>query len=166
MVTVGRIRSLLECFGNRRAGRSLATIHHDGKKFTAQGHFAEAERSYLIALGEAQRFEERDPRLLGTLNELASFYQGQSKYPGAETFYGRALEILQVTRGREDRDVAITLNNLAGLAYDQGQYSRAEELFQRAISIFERDLGAVPGEFQICRHHPGVQDECRNPSIC
>ena len=44
-----------------------------GKNFTAQGRFAEAERSYLIALEETRTFGEKDPRLLSTGMNLQQF---------------------------------------------------------------------------------------------
>ena len=126
-------------------GAAQESLWHEsmsnGKKFTVQGHFSEAEKSYLSALEETQKFGERNPRLLSTLNELAAVYQRQSKYREAEALHQRILGILRTTRGKEDGDFAITLNNLAALAYDQGQYARAQPLFRQTLTLRERILG-------------------------
>jgi hypothetical protein len=44
----------------------------EGKQLRQQGHYAEAERAYLLALAEAEKFGPEDPRQAMTLNNLAA----------------------------------------------------------------------------------------------
>jgi tetratricopeptide (TPR) repeat protein len=73
---------------------------------------------------------------------LARFYQAQSLFSEAETYYQQCLDRSETRFGADHPDTATSLNNLAALYRSQGKYESAEPLFQRALDIKERQLGA------------------------
>jgi len=66
----------------------------DAQRTQQQGLLELAGGIYQIALKEAERFGEQDPRLAETLNSLASLYYEQGKYSKAEPLYRRSLALV------------------------------------------------------------------------
>jgi tetratricopeptide (TPR) repeat protein len=114
---------------------------HLGIAAQKQGHYADAEESFLSALEAAEKFGPEDTRLATTLNDLAAVYYNQGKYAQAEPLYKRALAIKEKALGPEHPVVATSLNNLAALYDTQGKYAQAEPLYKRALAILEKALG-------------------------
>ncbi len=106
-----------------------------------KGNYAEAEKQFLAALREAEKFGPEDPRLAASLNDLALLYYTQGKNAEAEPLYQRALAIWEKVLGPEHPDVAYSLNNLAILYQVQGRYEEAETHFVWALAIREDALG-------------------------
>jgi tetratricopeptide (TPR) repeat protein len=73
---------------------------------------------------------------------LARFYQAQSLFIEAETYFQQCLDQSETRFGADHPDTANSLNNLALLYQAQGKYESAEPLYQRALDIRERQLGA------------------------
>ncbi len=68
-----------------------------------QADYAEAEKLFLGALKEAEKFGDQDPRLATSLNNLALLYHNQGRYAQAEPLYQRALAVVEkagVRRGQ------------------------------------------------------------------
>jgi len=124
-----------------------------GVEASEEARYGDAEESYLVALKEAEKFGDQDPRLATVLNNLASLFDAQGKYAEAEPLYQRALAIDEKALGPEHPDTAIDLNNLGGLYHDQGKYAEAEPLYQRALAIYEKALGP---------EHPNVATSLEN----
>ncbi len=76
-----------------------------------------------------------------SLNNLATLYRDQGKYPEAEPLFEKALAIAEKALGPEHPDVATGLNNLAELYRAQGRYTEAEPLYKRSLAIKEKALG-------------------------
>ena len=112
-----------------------------GNKAYRSGQYAKAEKQWVAALKEAEKFGQEDPRLATSLNNLAALYQAQSKYAKAEPLYLRALAIKEKALGAEHPDLVRSLNNLAALYRAQDKYKEAEPLYQRALAIREKALG-------------------------
>ena len=112
-----------------------------GTQLYEQGHYAEAERHFLAALQEVEKFGQHDTRLAIVLNNLANLYHTQGTYAQAEPLYQRALAIREEILGPHHPIVAQSLNNLAALYRDQGHYAAAEPLFLRSLGIKEKTLG-------------------------
>jgi tetratricopeptide (TPR) repeat protein len=123
-----------------------------GNKAFQQARSAEAERLFVAAIEQAEKFGKHDPRLAESLNSLAVLYATQGKQVEAEPLFRRALEINAQVFGPEHPDVATTLSNLAPLYATQGKYTDAEHLFGRALSINIKVSG--PG-------HPTVASNLR-----
>ncbi len=91
------------------------SILADAAKAYQQADYAEAEKLFLAALKEAEKFGNQDPRLATSLNNLAELYRAQGNYEQAEPLYRRALAIDEKALGPEHPGLATDLNNLAGL---------------------------------------------------
>ena len=89
------------------------TYNDAGIEAYEQGRYAEAEKLWLAALKEAEKFGPQAPRLATSLNNLALLYDTQGKYAEAEPLYKRALEIDEKALGPDHPSVAVSLNNLA-----------------------------------------------------
>src|SRR5438552_7673648 len=111
-----------------------------GTQLYEQGHYAEAERHFLAALQEVEKFGQHDTRLAIVLNNLANLYHTQGRYAETEPLYQRALAIREEILGPHHPIVAQSLNNLAALYRDQGHYAAAEPLFLRSLALKEKTL--------------------------
>lgn len=106
-----------------------------------QKKYTEAEKYFLNALKEAEKFPPDDPRLRLTLNNLAETYRVQARYNEAEPFFKRLLAMDEKALGPEHPSVAASLNNLANNYRVLGKYAEAEPLYKRALEIWVRVLG-------------------------
>ncbi len=105
-----------------------------------QSHYEEAEQHWLAALESAQAFGAQDLRSVQSINNLGKLYRTRSQYTQAESFYRRALVILEQALGPEHPEVARSLNNLTGIYHAKGEYAKAEPMSQRALAIREKSL--------------------------
>ena len=115
-----------------------------GWKALRKERYGEAQKKFLAAVNEAEKFEPQDPRLARTartLTFLAQIYRRQANYDQAQPLFERALAIRERALGTKHPDVAISLNNLAVFYGEEGQYAEAEPLFRRALAIQEKTLG-------------------------
>ena len=93
------------------------------------------------------------PDVAGSLNNLALLQLGSRNYPAAETYFQRALEILERTFGSDHAQVALALNNLAKVDEEQGKSVDAERGYVKALSILEAARG---------KDHPLVDNTVMN----
>lgn len=112
-----------------------------GGKAMQEGRYADAEKSYLVALKEAEGFGPQDLRLATSLDSLAKVYMVQGRYAEGEPLLRRALGILEKAVGLEHPDVARSLVSLGWLYGTQGKISQVEPLFKRALAIDEKSFG-------------------------
>ena len=77
-----------------------------GEEAYQEGHYAEAEVSFLAALDEAERYGPLDQRLATSLKNLAEVYQAQGRYSEAAPLYRRALAMRKKALGPGHSDVA------------------------------------------------------------
>jgi len=110
-----------------------------GNSLRAQAKYNEAEKSYLDAVHEAEKWG--DPRLGKALNFLASVYFDQGRYAEAEPLLQRSIVILEKTLGPDHPDVATTLKELFRIRRTQSQFVEAEALCHRVIAICQKALG-------------------------
>jgi len=124
-----------------------------GGKEYEQGRYGEAEKLWLAALEQVEKFGPQNPRLATSLNNLAVLYEAQGKYAEAEPLYKRSLAIWEKALGPNHPHVATGLNNLALLFKSQGKYAEAEPLYKRSLAIFEKTLGP---------NHPDIATSLEN----
>src|SRR5688572_27618372 len=74
-----------------------------GNEFVSQGQYAQAERSYLSAIREAEKFGPDDQRLALALASLAMLYMNQGQTEKALPLAGRALAIRAGKEAGADR---------------------------------------------------------------
>ena len=115
--------------------------HQSGLFAYRNKNFLEAEKQFLIALKETEKFAIDDWRLTQTLNNLAEIYRTQGKYPQATPYFKRLVEISEENFGPDHPNVAAHLNNLAGNLRIQGMLAEAEPHYKRSLKIWETKLG-------------------------
>jgi CHAT domain-containing protein/tetratricopeptide (TPR) repeat protein len=112
----------------------LSVIEHDA------GRYAEARQSGLAAL---ERFDHgataSAPEIVEPLNNLARAERALANYAAAETYYKRAIAILNA-HGRT-ANAGILSDNLAVLYGQMGRLDEAETLHKRALQLLESALG-------------------------
>lgn len=111
-----------------------------GRTFYEQGYYTDAEKAFLAALKEAERFGPGDARLAASLNNLAELYRAQSRYVEAEPLHKRSLAVREKVLGPEHPDVAQSLNNLALVYHAQGRYTDAAPLHRLRWESLRRHL--------------------------
>src|SRR5437764_14348305 len=128
MVSPGRLSALVVCLAGAQlalgAADSVARWRDSliqGNESRRQGKYAEARRSYLDALAEAEKFGPDDPRLAATLNNLGALLFDYGDYAEAERILRRAVGILERTAPDGNGDTANALNNLATLLAKAGR---------------------------------------------
>ena len=84
-----------------------------GTEAYQRGQYVEAEKRFLAALEEAEKFGEQDPRLASSLNSLADIYQAKGQHSDAEPLYLRSMAILKKTLGSGHPNVVAGPTNLA-----------------------------------------------------
>ncbi len=131
---------------NNEAGRSVSweSNNEAGREAYRQGNYAEAEKQWLVALQEAEKFGPEDPRLATSLNNLVELYHDQGKYTVAELLYKRLLTISEKALGAEHPDVAQTLENYAGLLREMWREEDASIMEARAKAIREKNAQENP----------------------
>ena len=112
-----------------------------GAEASQVGNYAEAEKSWRAALGEAERLGSDAPQLFVSLDRLGGLYFARGKYADAEPLLRRAMSIREKALGPDDPAVAESLVMLALNQYGAGRYAEAEPLLHRALAIREKSLG-------------------------
>lgn len=100
-----------------------------------------AQALWLAAMDEASGFEDEDPRLVTTLENLAHVYWKREKYDKAEPLCKRILNMSEKLLGKDHIDVARAANNLALVCERQSKYTEAAVLYQEALRVMELTLG-------------------------
>ncbi len=106
-----------------------------------QGAYAQAEFWCEHCLkGIQARFGEDHPATTKSVLWLGILYQAQGRYGDAESFYQKALTLMQQL-GESHPIIANVLNNLASLYQVQGRYGDAEPLHQTALVLKQQRCG-------------------------
>ncbi|MBI3933097.1 MAG: tetratricopeptide repeat protein [Acidobacteria bacterium] len=84
--------------------------------------------------------DEKERKVLSSLEKLASLYVAQKSYAEAEPLYKRALAMAEKRFGPEHFLAASRMTSLATIYTLQQKYADAEPLYQRAWAIDEKEL--------------------------
>ncbi|MDJ0580817.1 tetratricopeptide repeat protein [Crocosphaera sp.] len=106
----------------------------DIKKFTIAVPHLE-----MIATVMRDNIDDKD--IKRPFSGLGIFYQGQTNYQEAETWYKDCLSVCKQRFGEEHLDVAVSMNNLAELYKTQGKYEAAEHLLVDGLAMRKKLLG-------------------------
>lgn len=108
---------------------------------SSRGNYPAAEAHYRQALAlRQQRFGDRHPVNIITLNNLGMVLRRREAFAEAARTYEELLEIQRESYGDDYRD-PFALANLAGLRYGQERYEEAAELFGQALDAVVEDAG-------------------------
>ena len=123
------------------------------------GNWAEAEKTYAMAVGLLDRTADKDINLdlAALLNKLGASRFKQDDFAGAETVFRRALTIYTSVRGADDLHVADTLDLVASALFEQQEgRALAGPLFFRAWVIRDGMLGPDHPAIAESLHHLAV----------
>jgi tetratricopeptide (TPR) repeat protein len=120
-----------------------------------QGRLLEAEKSYALALQQAEAFPPGETRRCRSLQRLASVLREEAKFYEAEGLYRRALTESEGVFGERSPEVAVALNGLAMLYSNTQRYSQAETAYQRALSIFRNSPGPQSEKYALTLNNLG-----------
>ncbi len=120
------------------------SIMADAAKAHQQADYAQAEKLFLAALKEAEKFGEQDPRFAASLNNLAELYRAQGKYAQAEPLFQRALIVLTRAVGPEHPHVATLLENYARMLRALNRHDEAKMMEARAQVIRAKHAQEIP----------------------
>ncbi|XP_036287354.1 nephrocystin-3 isoform X5 [Pipistrellus kuhlii] len=146
--------------------RVAQSLHQLASVYVQWKKFGNAEQLYKQALEISENAYGTDhPHIARELEALATLYQKQNKYEQAEHFrkisfkirqkairrkgnlYGfallrrRALQLEELTSGKDTPDNARTLNELGVLYYLQNNLETADQFLKRSLEMRERVLG-------------------------
>ncbi|XP_036074835.1 nephrocystin-3 isoform X3 [Rousettus aegyptiacus] len=146
--------------------RVAQSLHQLASVYVQWKKFGNAEQLYKQALEISENAYGADhPQIARELEALATLYQKQNKYEQAEHFrkksfkirqkatrrkgnlYGfallrrRALQLEELTLGKDTPDNARTLNELGVLYYLQNNLDTADQFLKRSLEMRERVLG-------------------------
>ena len=86
------------------------------------------------------------PDLVADLNDLGRVNFAQMKYGAAITYYERALQIMETSKGKQDFGVVGPLDKLARVYQMLEKYPQAEQYLRRALGIVEQTKGPSASE--------------------
>ena len=138
----------------------------------AREEYAEAERSFVDAVREAEAPGGHGYMLSSSLHNLAVVYTRQERYADAEPLYVRSLEIQERDPGEERPDVAAGIADLAANYELQGNNDQAEALYRRALMVAEQSFGAehprvaavlhqLGGLYEVLERYPEAESHYR-----
>lgn len=127
-----------------RTVREISWEEHKTKAEAAarEQNLNDAETYWAEAVKDARGFASDDPRLISSMEALASIYLERTKYAKAEALYSQLVQIKG--RGQEGSNsmaVAQAVADLARCYYMQGKYDETEPLLVKVVELFERQLG-------------------------
>jgi tetratricopeptide (TPR) repeat protein len=109
----------------------------DGVRALEAGDVATAERHFLDARSEAQRFRADDPRRGTTAHNLGALRLQQRRYAEAEALYIEALPFLERGSKTERAEAGAVLMELATVRVALHDLPGAESFVRRAIAVNE-----------------------------
>lgn len=110
--------------------------------FAAAHDYPQSEQLFQKALREAARFGPNDPRVGTTFNSLGLVLKEEKRYSEAESFFRRALGVLEKAYGYDSIDVANINFNIASILADQGKHADSMPQLQKSLATYRRQLGA------------------------
>ena len=115
--------------------RSLGFLHVN------QGQFESAE-PYLIEcmMTLIDLFGEKEPRTLGSMNNVAGLYVSMGRYEEALALYTKCISIMKVVLGEKHPDTLTSISNLTLLYSNRGRYDEALPLNETCLALMEEVL--------------------------
>jgi tetratricopeptide (TPR) repeat protein len=106
-----------------------------------QKKYSAAEQLISLAMKEAERFNQSDPRLGSTYNTSGLIYLADSKPKEAEPNFRRALAVFEKAYGEKSLDTANVVYNLSDSLRQQSKYDVSEPLLRRTLDVYLAVLG-------------------------
>jgi VWFA-related protein len=112
-----------------------------GEKLFQEGKLADANRLFLEALQDAQKFGPNDLRLAPIYNNLALVAFVRSNFATSEALYEKAVAVVESSRGAKDPLLLPILENLTRLYVKEWAFTKGIGTGRRICTIREKTLG-------------------------
>jgi tetratricopeptide (TPR) repeat protein len=119
----------------------------DGVRAMERGSLEDAERFFVSAQKQSEKFAADDSRRGTSLHNLADLRRAQRRYHEAGDLYARALSLLEQSSNPPEREIGVLLGGYAIACAADHDLERSEQLLRRAITINERVRG--PGDEEV-----------------
>ncbi len=117
--------------------RRWEVCYQSGRRAIDSGNFDEAEKHLQMALQEAGKLGQNDPRIANIHNSLGELYFIQKAYDKAIKHYEIVIEVWEKTLGKEYAGLVEVLENYAEILTKLNRADEAENARKRAKSIQE-----------------------------
>ncbi len=107
-----------------------------GQQAMSAGKKEDAAKHFQLAVTEAEKMGEKDPRLATSLNNLANCLRSQGKHAEAEDAYKRAIVAKEKSDGPFSEGLVSILENYATMLRACNREQEAEKHAKRARGIF------------------------------
>lgn len=107
-----------------------------GQQAMSAGKKDDAAKHFQLAVTEAEKMGEKDPRLATSLNNLANCFRAQGKHAEAEDAYKRAIVAKEKSDGPFSEGLVSILENYATMLRACNREQEAEKHAKRARGIF------------------------------
>jgi tetratricopeptide (TPR) repeat protein len=99
---------------------------------------AEAEKRFVLAVREAERFGPGDMRMLQALSNLGAAQDQLGEHKQAEMSYRGALDVLAASHSSDHQRIGALWHNVGLLAVRRKNFKNAETAYKKAIAEFKR----------------------------
>ncbi|MBS1956942.1 MAG: tetratricopeptide repeat-containing protein [Cyanobacteria bacterium SZAS-4] len=112
----------------------------DGAKFYEQANWGSAERSFKLALKEADSFGDKDLRLASSLTNLGVLYNFRGQSTKAEPLFERAVAIKQKALGGDNPEVVATVGKMCHFYLKSGNYMKGDALSNKILAYADKTM--------------------------
>ncbi len=106
------------------------------------GNIDASEAAFIESFRLADKLGTNDVHYGQTLEELAKFYTRLQRYPEAEAYLSRLVDVQRGVFGAESIEAAVPSVNLIERQTHTGHTREAEELYEKTFPIIEKRYGA------------------------
>lgn len=110
-------------------------FNSEAMEYHRKGDLAMAEKKFMEAVKEAEKFGPDDIRLSECLDNLIWIYHARGKVVEAEAMIRHSLRIQEKAYGPDNKYISWNLSLLADICQGQGKCEEAKELKKRAKKI-------------------------------
>lgn len=141
------------------------TFRRAGEEALSNNNYGTAERNFLSAIKEAEKFGEKDVRLATSLKDLAGVYKIRGQFAKSEPLLERELRVREKALGAEHPDVVANVARMVAFYLQQNKVEKAERLTAMLVTFADRKLKEQNVLRDHLRHlntyfekHPGYKD--------
>lgn len=140
--TILRSKKIFDSLGDTTGADYLEVLMEMGAITVAKGDLQKSEELWRNSQQLSnQYFESPHPKILTSINGLASVLKEIEKFTEAEQLYMQSIAMTEQLYGNQHINTAITMNNLAGLYYYTQEYQKSDNYYSDSITILENVLG-------------------------
>ncbi len=112
----------------------------EGAKAYDQANWGAAERSFKLALKEADGFGDKDLRLAASLTNLGVLYNYRGQSSKAEPLFERAIAIKQKALGADNPEVVATVGKMCHFYIKSGNFGKADPISNKILAYSDKIL--------------------------